>query len=167
MTARIITKYNFTSVKEGCLPSACCVARCSICACYSRLLSYSFLFESQALHKVNGRTKGKEYLLWSAHTSWQWSISQVQHQELAGRRKKYLHPVKQHQQEGTDDDCLEDLPVPAEGSQPWHEELPCHLDEARHHGDHEPVPGRTELYPWNTEYTDSQPPPAKTPSEHL
>lgn len=68
------------------------------------------------------------------------------------RRKQYLHPVEQHQQEGADDDRLEDLPVPAEGSQPRHEELPRHFDEARHHGDHEPVPRRTELYPWNTEH---------------
>lgn len=67
-------------------------------------------------------------------------------------RKQYLHPVEQHQQEGADDDRLEDLPVPAEGSQPRHEELPRHFDEARHHGDHEPVRGRTELYPWNTEH---------------
>lgn len=85
-----------------------------------------------------------------------------------GRRKKYLHPVEEHQQEGTDDDCLEDLPVPAEGSQPWHEELPRHLNEARHHGDHKPVSRRTELYPWNTEHTDSQPLTSKdTPTASL
>lgn len=66
--------------------------------------------------------------------------------------KKYLHPVEQHQQEGTDDDGLEDLPVPAESSQPRHQELSCHLNEARHHGDHEPVWRRAELYPWNTEH---------------
>lgn len=66
---------------------------------------------------------------------------------------RYSRPIEQHEQEGADDEGLEDLPVPAQHGQPGHEELACHGHEARHHRDHEPFSGGTQLYSWNTEGT--------------
>jgi len=62
------------------------------------------------------------------------------------RHKEYSRPVEQHEQEGTDDEGLQNLPIPAQRSQPGHEELACHGHEARHHGDYEPFSWGTQLY---------------------
>lgn len=56
--------------------------------------------------------------------------------------EEYSRPVEQHEQEGTDDEGLQHLPVPAQRSQPRHEELARHGHEARHHGNYEPFSWR-------------------------
>lgn len=75
------------------------------------------------------------------------SVCQKTHvNTVEGHHEGYSRPVEQHEQEGTDDEGLQHLPVPAQRGQPRHEELACHGHEACHHGNHEPFSWRAEFY---------------------
>lgn len=53
--------------------------------------------------------------------------------------------VQEHEDEGADDEHLQRLPVLAQGSQAWHQELTGQHDETGHHGDREAVAGEAKL----------------------
>lgn len=59
--------------------------------------------------------------------------------------------VREHQQEGEDDDGLENLPVAAEIGQPRHQQLAAQHHEAGHHGHGKAPSWQAELNPWQRE----------------
>lgn len=61
--------------------------------------------------------------------------------------QRYSPDVGQHEYERADYDGLQNLPVPTEGSQSWHEQLPGQHHEVCHHGHGEAPSRQTQLDP--------------------